>query len=108
MGLVHQKQAAESVLQCKELRQIGAVPIHAVKTLNHDKAVAMVRSLFLQERLKVVHLVVPELQRRGFGPCDSGYDAVVAKLIIEDEIASAHEVRDRRDVRQISAHQRET
>ena len=56
----------------------------------------------------MVDIVVTKLNRCRLRAHDTGDDAVVAQLIVQDQITTAHQVRDRREVRKVAAHQRQT
>ena len=90
-------------LDLDEPRQIGKVAVHAVDAFDGDQHAAILVPQFAQQLIERLPIVVRERPPPCAGKNRTLHDAVVGQRVVQDQIAGAEQVADRRFVGRVAA-----
>ena len=98
MGLVDEQHRAMLLLDFDKTREVGKVAVHAVDAFDRDQHAAEAVADAGEQRVERAPVVVREATARRAGEPSALQDRVVGEDVVDDEVARAHQVADRRDV----------
>ena len=103
MRLVDHQQGLVPLLDLDEPRQIGIVAVHAVDAFDRDQHAAIFAAQLREQLIERLPIVVRERPPPRAGQDAALDDAVVGQRVVQDQIARAEQVADRRFVRRVTA-----
>ena len=102
MGFVDHQQGLVPLLDLDEPRQVGKVAVHAVDAFDGDQHAAVFAAELRQQLIERLPIVVREGPPPGAGRSPL-HDAVVGQRVVQDQVAGAEQVADRRFVGRVAA-----
>jgi hypothetical protein len=103
MGFVHHQPGLVLVLDFDKPRQVGIVPVHAVKAFDDDHHALIFSAVGCQYLLEIVEVVMAEAAARGAGQHAADDCAVVDHGVADDQVLGARETGNDADIGAVAA-----